>query len=161
MQLPQLKTSLNNLIRHSTKSVSVADVSLPHLTVTNDLYFVIYSEIKSKWNKELSELRLKRISYYYSEYLIDVYAKNQDCSLAINYLVKKRIINRLDKQKYAQICKIIESKNQNNDLLVVQSIESVKGLESDNCLFVLTTDLAPYLFRNRSTTTPLPNHRKT
>ncbi len=34
MQLPQLKTSLNNLIRHSTKSVSVADVSLPHLTVT-------------------------------------------------------------------------------------------------------------------------------
>ena len=66
---------------------------------------------------------------------------------AINYLVKKRIINRLDKQKYAQICKIIESKNQNNDLLVVQSIESVKGLESDNCLFVLTTDLAPYLFQ--------------
>ena len=116
-------------------------------TRLNDLCFEIYSEIKSKWNKELSELRLKRISYYYSEYLIDVYAKNQDCSLAINYLVKKRIINRLDKQKYAQICKIIESKNQNNDLLVVQSIESVKGLESDNCLFVLTTDLAPYLFQ--------------
>lgn len=122
-----------------------------HMTFTNtrlnDLYFVIYSEIKSKWNRELSELRLKRISYYYSEYLIDVYAKKQDCSLAINNLVKNGIINRLDKQTYAQICKIIESKNQNNDLLVVQSIESVKGLESDNCLFVLTTDLAPYLFQ--------------
>ena len=92
-------------------------------------------------------MRLKRISYYYSEYLIDVYAKKQDCSLAINNLVKNGIINRLDKQTYAQVCKIIESKNQNNDLLVVQSIESVKGLESDNCLFVLTTDLAPYLFQ--------------
>ena len=122
-----------------------------HLTSTNarlnDLCFEIYSEIKSKWNKELSELRLKRISYYYSEYLIDFYDKNQDCSLAIDNLVKKKIINRLDKKKYAQICKILESKNHNKGLLVVQSIESVKGLESDNCLFVMTTDLAPYLFQ--------------
>ena len=44
MQLPQLKTSLNNLIRHSTKSVSVADVSLPHLTVT----LFLQSDVNSK-----------------------------------------------------------------------------------------------------------------
>lgn len=29
---------------------------------------------------------------------------------------------------------------------VVSSIESIKGLDSENCLFILTSDLAPYLF---------------
>ena len=56
MQLPQLKTSLNNLIRHSTKSVSVADVSLPHLTVTNKLH-IEYRPGVVGWNKA----RIKRI----------------------------------------------------------------------------------------------------
>ena len=30
---------------------------------------------------------------------------------------------------------------------VVRSIETVKGLEAKRCLFILSPDLAPYLFR--------------
>ena len=34
--------------------------------------------------------------------------------------------------------------------IAVKSIEAIKGLEHERCLFVLTTDLAPYLFGDKS-----------
>ena len=37
-----------------------------------------------------------------------------------------------------------------NDIPVVSSIESIKGLEAERCLFILTTDLAPYLFGKKT-----------
>jgi DNA helicase IV len=33
--------------------------------------------------------------------------------------------------------------------IVVSSIDSIKGLEGDNCLFIITTSLAPYLFKEK------------
>jgi hypothetical protein len=50
MQLPQLKTSMNNCIRHSTKSAFMADVSLSYLTVTFKVLILkdSYAIIKQK-----------------------------------------------------------------------------------------------------------------
>ena len=41
------------------------------------------------------------------------------------------------------------------DNIIVWSIDSIKGQEGSNCLFILTTDLAAYLFgqKNDDTTT--------
>ena len=36
------------------------------------------------------------------------------------------------------------------DAVVVRSIEIIKVLEAERCLFILTSDLAPYLFRTKT-----------
>jgi DNA helicase IV len=38
----------------------------------------------------------------------------------------------------------------NTSAIHVSSIEAVKGLESERCLFILTSDLAPYLFGQKT-----------
>lgn len=37
-----------------------------------------------------------------------------------------------------------------SDIPVVSSIEIIKGREAERCLFILSTDLAPYLFREKT-----------
>lgn len=42
--------------------------------------------------------------------------------------------------------------------ILVNSIDSIKGLEGDRCLFVLTTDLAAYLFKEKSDQNKMLNY---
>ncbi|EJR27818.1 UvrD-helicase domain-containing protein [Bacillus cereus] len=42
--------------------------------------------------------------------------------------------------------------------VLVNSIDSIKGLEGDKCLFILTMDLAPYLFGEKSTQNKMLNY---
>jgi hypothetical protein len=42
--------------------------------------------------------------------------------------------------------------------IVVNSIDSIKGLEGEKCLLLLTTDLAPYLFRENSEQNKMLNY---
>ena len=67
-RLPQLnKLSLNNLIRHSTKAVTAADVHLPHLTLTELKYLkdillvIIIWSYRTKLILKLSNLINKTI----------------------------------------------------------------------------------------------------
>lgn len=65
----------------------------------------------------------------------------------INEWVKANAFEVLPRQKYAQMASAFQCVNVvTNDIPIVPSIESIKGLEAKRCLFVLTTDLAPYLF---------------
>ena len=43
------------------------------------------------------------------------------------------------------------------DNIVVCSIDSIKGQEGNNCLFILTTDLAEYLFGGKNSDTKTKN----
>ncbi len=53
--------------------------------------------------------------------------------------------------EYASIISILKPIKNNQPVCpVVSSIESIKGLEGDNCLFILTTDLAAYLFQAKN-----------
>ena len=61
-------------------------------------------------------------------------------------------LGRLSKQQYAKIITILQSFNKRNaNIPMVSTIEGIKGQEGDNCLFILTTDLAPYLFGDKTT----------
>lgn len=40
----------------------------------------------------------------------------------------------------------------------VRSIDSIKGLEGNNCIFILTTDLAPYLFKEKTNKNKMLNY---
>lgn len=66
-------------------------------------------------------------------------------------------LTRQDKGKLASSLTLnLEVSNQNG--LVINSIDSIKGLEADNCIFVLTTDLAPYLFKEKTEKNKMLNY---
>ena len=57
----------------------------------------------------------------------------------------------MDKTKYAQMASAFDSgKEAITAAIVVSSIEEKKGLEAERCLFILTTELAPYLFGEKT-----------
>ena len=45
-----------------------------------------------------------------------------------------------------------------NQGLIVNSIDSIKGLEGNKCLFILTTDLAEYLFKQKNDQNKMLNY---
>ena len=58
--------------------------------------------------------------------------------------------DKLSKNRYAQMVSIFQNEDDKMiDIPVVSSIEIVKGREAKRCLFVLSPDLAPYLFREK------------
>lgn len=60
-------------------------------------------------------------------------------------------VGGLTKMQYARLCTAIQSQEcPDTTVSVVNSIESIKGLEGDDCLFILTLDLAAYLFKEKT-----------
>ena len=60
-------------------------------------------------------------------------------------------IGHITKSDYRNIITQLKSREElNSSLPVVHSIESIKGLEGENCLFILTKDLAAYLFKEKT-----------
>ena len=88
-------------------------------------------------------------SYNYAHkmlYLIDKGMREQEVMkiLANN-------IGRMSRSDYRNIIMQLKHREgQERFLPVVHSIESIKGLEGENCLFILTSDLAPYLFKEKT-----------
>lgn len=60
-----------------------------------------------------------------------------------------------EKSAYGRIINLIsdEKKGDENEVVFVNSIDSIKGQEGDNCLLVLTTDLAIYLLGKKTDVT--------
>lgn len=57
----------------------------------------------------------------------------------------------LTKQEYAQIISLLKIKENNKfEEITVNSIQSIKGLEADKCLFIVTPDLIPYFTLERN-----------
>lgn len=115
------------------------------------LYHEVYIAMSKKWTGSTSELEIKRGSFYVSEQMLNVFDLGVERENIITYWVKQAAFDRLDKKRYAQMISAFQSvsvKVDNNP--VVQSIEIVKGLEAEKCLFILTPDLAPYLFGSKT-----------
>lgn len=56
-------------------------------------------------------------------------------------------LGRLDRLQYAKVISALPKSNERvNDIPIVNTIESIKGQDGNSCLFILTTDLAAYLF---------------
>lgn len=110
----------------------------------------VFIAMKEKFGDSLHELEIRRGAFYITEQILKKYNGGQHANNIISDLIKKGIINPLNKSNYAQMISSFQNSAQtsaNNP--VVSSIEAVKGLEADSCLFILTTDLASYLFQDK------------
>ena len=114
------------------------------------VYHEIQGAIKLKWLWKRSNLEIDRFAYYISEKLIEAYDEQENPSRLISSYVMKGFFDSLPRQQYAQLMDALKkSKESSPDAVVIKSIEAVKGLEAEKCLFILTSDLAPYLFGQR------------
>lgn len=105
---------------------------------------------------DLEELQLNKIAYFFSTKVIDSYLESNNERQAMGYFTT--IGGKLSKQTYARLINAIQlSKKATETGILVQSIESIKGQEGYNCLFVMTTDLCPYLFQENKTENKMRN----
>lgn len=115
------------------------------------LYHEVHRAMMDKWDGVKSEMEIHRAAFYVAEQMLEAFDNGGTAAGIISEWVKANAFNTLPRQKYAQMATIFQSKNVvANDIPVVPSIESIKGLEAERCLFILTTDLAPYLFRKKT-----------
>ena len=115
------------------------------------LYHEIYHAMMDKWGGIKSEMEIHRAAFYITEQMLETYDNEGNAARIISEWVKRKAFNTLSRQQYAQMVITFQSVNDVTiDFPVVQSIESIKGLEAERCLFILTTDLAPYLFKKKT-----------
>ena len=66
-------------------------------------------------------------------------------------VIRQYFAGTLDRQQYAKIISALQKPaKETADIPIVSTIEGIKGQDGEKCLFILTTDLAPYLFRKNT-----------
>ena len=112
----------------------------------------LFEEITTALRKsctELSELQLLSKAYSLSNNLINTYKSNGDKLLSMRLTFKDI---SLEPHDYGCIINAIPEETISSDTnkIIIDSIDSVKGLEGRKCLFILTTDLAAYLLGDKT-----------
>jgi hypothetical protein len=72
---------------------------------------------------------------------------NGDSKRAISRLIARHSLT-LSKQHFAQLHELCNSCTKNDAQFKVQSIDSVKGLDADTCVFILSSSTLKYLTQN-------------
>lgn len=109
------------------------------------LHHEIAAAIRAKLGTEKSDLEVNRTAYYVAERMLDCVDDGSTLGAAINPWFNRDLMD-FDVKRYAKIADAIKNADPIDDSkIVVGSIEAVKGLEHEKCLFILTRDLAPYL----------------
>ena len=113
------------------------------------LYYEVHRAVTKKWKGILSEIEIKRVSFYVAERMLnDFNGYNSD--RIISEWCKNKAFDYLTKKQYASIVSILRVEDEaKTDIPVVSSIEIIKGREAERCLFILSPDLAPYLFKEK------------
>ena len=119
-----------------------------------DRFETLLHEVKKavveKWRGRMFEMEIDRSAFYLTEKMLESFDADGDVGRIINGWVNAGAFDRLNKQRYAQMAAAFKLFDEKKDIPVIPSIESVKGLEAERCLYILTTDLAPYLFREKT-----------
>ena len=66
---------------------------------------------------------------------------------------------KIDSRRYGIIINIFEDESpiKQEDKILVKSIDYIKGMEGEKCLFILTNDLAAHLFNDNTETNKTKN----
>lgn len=117
-------------------------------------------EILCNHDPEMNKKTIKRAAYYYSDIMCENVrrGKGNNISQIINYFVEVfgRQLEKFEYAKLAQALKAIDLNSETNKIGVA-SIEAIKGMGKENCLFILTTDLAAYLFMDKTEANKVKN----
>lgn len=136
--LERLNFDLIYISRARNNYVTRPQTSL--LTKIEDVFECLRSVVQDRIESESIEL------CYYLAY--EIFRKHQkledDLEKVIKDLMSSHMIC-LSEEKIKKLIDIINAKK-TSEVVSVRTIDSVKGLEGDRCLFILTMDLARHLF---------------
>lgn len=105
----------------------------------------IWMGIREKHSDSFSGLEGKRMAYYIASRMIALVDEGSAPNDIVNHYIQANYFD-FEKKRYARIMDALKDECPIDTSMVgVKSIEAIKGLEADKCLFVLTTDIAPYL----------------
>lgn len=114
------------------------------------LYHEVTMAMGEKWKERKSELEINRAAFFISEKMLEALDNGSEGTDIISGWIDRGAFDKLSKKRYAQMKSVFQTKvAEPTASIIVRSIESVKGLEDKKCLFVLTTDLAPYMFQTK------------
>lgn len=111
------------------------------------LHNEVFCAMEEKWRGEKTEIEIKRAAFFVTKKILNGYDQAGDEKAQISYWVNKGAFNLLNSRKYAQMASAVSTEKLEMTDVVVSSIEIIKGLEAKRCLFILSSDLAPYLFK--------------
>ena len=123
-----------------------------HSTASHTLsrFDTLYYEIDCVLTESIPDPQIREIrAYNYTQGMISWQNQGKNENQIMNRLMSRT--GTLSKQQYAKVkgALCIEQHHETNKYQV-SSIESIKGLEGECCLFILTSDLAAYLFGNKT-----------
>ncbi len=114
------------------------------------LRYEVHRAMEEKWKNIKSEIEINRAAFYITEKMIESYSGNNESSIIAKWVLNGAF-DRLAGKRYAQMASAFKcNNNPESSAIVVRSIEIVKGLEAERCLFILTADLAPYLLQEKT-----------
>lgn len=113
-----------------------------------NLIYELEQFLSNKYTRDKNDLIIRRFAYGYSTQLINEYRIHNNVTGAMRKIFERTAI---DKNSYAKIISALKIINEEtSDKIVINSIEKIKGQEGESCLFILTNDLAPYLFKKKT-----------
>ena len=118
----------------------------------DSLYYEIYT-ILSEIETDLQALEIKTYNYTYA--MIQWY----ELKIPLTKIMERLATHtgKLSNTQYARVCEALRKKTIVSNNILVNSIESIKGLEGESCLFILTMDLAPYLWGEKTEENKIKN----
>ncbi len=143
-----IKSSSYDLMYISRKQGNFDTHKKENKDILSDLSEELEHILKPNY-QDISELNFKMICYNYADNYIKNYMAKNDKKLAFKETFKGE---KISKNNYGILMNALpdDSLTSSNNLVTVNSIESIKGQEGQDCLFILTTDLAAYLFGDKS-----------
>lgn len=114
------------------------------------LYHEVHRAMADKWGDVKSEIELQRGAFYITEQMLEAFNNGDNVAGIVSKWLRANAFDVLPRKRYIQLVEAFQKDDFcENDIPVIPSIESVKGLEAERCLFILTPDLAPYLLGKR------------
>lgn len=111
----------------------------------DDLQYEIYDILLQKYD---NDIEAKIDSYRIAYIMIGYIRTGKSVFNILKYFGK--YVGELTKPQYAKLKeRLLKYQMESKNTITVNSVESIKGLEGNRCLFILTTDLAAYLFGNK------------
>ena len=115
----------------------------------DDIRQQLVPAIHERW-PQATDLEVNRAAYYAAEKMISQVDAGALPNDAIRPWIRRGFFS-YSRQPYAQLASTLAGHSEHDaSKIPAQSIEAVKGLEHENCLFILTTDLAPYLLGDKT-----------
>jgi len=117
----------------------------------DSLFHEVCLAVIKKHRAEATDLEIRRATYYASKKMISSVSNGNDPRDVLKAWIGRQLFDD-DKKTYARVLNALQPAAElvNTSAIHVSSIEAVKGLESERCLFILTSDLAPYLFGQKT-----------